>query len=94
MTVGDSSGRVPVLFQFTEERFVVDVERFGRMSLVATAGVEDALDVEPFDRFQGQVRLKRGWEGMGSLLDFAFRRTIFRALRSILLRRQQPQRLE
>ena len=100
MTVGDSSGRVPVLFQFTEERFVVDVERFGRVGLAAASGVEDALDVEPFDRFQGQVRLKRGWEGMGSgegmgsLLDFAFRRTIFRALRSILLRRQQPQRLE
>ncbi len=46
-----------VFLQLREERFVVDVERFRRVGLVAAAGVEDALDVEPFDLFQGQVRV-------------------------------------
>ena len=45
----------PVFLQLREERFVVDVERFRRVGLVAAAGVEDALDVEPFDLIQGQV---------------------------------------
>ena len=47
----------PVFLQLREERFVVDVERFRRVGFVPAAGVEDALDVEPFDLFQGQVRV-------------------------------------
>ena len=35
----------PVFLQLREERFVVDVERFRRVGLVAAAGVENALDV-------------------------------------------------
>jgi len=38
-----------VFLQLREERFVVDVERFRPPGLVAAAGVEHALDMEPFD---------------------------------------------
>jgi len=45
-----------VFLQLGEECFVVDVERFRRLGLVAAAGGEDALDMQPFDLFQRQVR--------------------------------------